>query len=172
MKAPAAGIQAVAVAVLLTACGPGEAPGTPPRAVAAGQEDGTPSARELLFTVYKSPTCGCCTKWAEYMEANGYAVELVDTDDLGAIKDRLGVPRDLRSCHTATLGDYVIEGHVPVTDIRRLLATEPRGILGVPGMPLGSPGMEDPRGSQPYDSVLVRADGRAEIFAHHPASEP
>lgn len=120
-------------------------------------------------TVYKSPTCGCCTAWARYLEDHGYAVTLVDTNDLDAVKDRLGVPAPLRSCHTATLGDYVIEGHVPVADIRKLLATHPRGLLAVPGMPLGSPGMEHPSGVEAYASVLVRADGTASLFEHHPA---
>jgi hypothetical protein len=166
---------AAMLAALLSGCGrdagpPATIAATPPR---AGVVSATNAAAEpLLVTVYKTPTCGCCTAWTDYLEANGFAVELHDLDDLSAIKDELRVPRDLRSCHTAHIGEHVIEGHVPVGDIRRFLATESSGVLAVPGMPLGSPGMEDPDGRvMPYDSVLVRADGVPEVFQHHPGKE-
>lgn len=128
---------------------------------------------EAVVTVYKSPTCGCCVKWAEYLDQHGFAVAMRDVDDLGEIKERFGVPRDLRSCHTATIddGNYVLEGHVPAEDIERLLRTQPSGLLAVPGMPLGSPGMEHPRGSAAYDTVFVGDDGVAHTFQHHPGDE-
>lgn len=162
------------LALLLSGCGRDAAPSatitaTPPITSAVPKPN--TATERLLVTVYKTPTCGCCTAWTDYLEANGFAVELHDLDDLSAVKDELRVPRDLRSCHTAHIGEHVIEGHVPVGDIRRFLTTESSGVLAVPGMPLGSPGMEDPDGRvMPYDSVLVRADGATEVFQHHPGN--
>ncbi len=119
-------------------------------------------------TVYKSATCGCCVKWAEHLERNGFTVVLHDTEALGLIKDQHGVPAAMQSCHTATVGDYVIEGHVPAEDIEQLLTAQPeQRILAVPGMPLGSPGMEHPHRSTPYDSLLVGEDGDVTVFARH-----
>ena len=108
------------------------------------------------MVVSKDPSCGCCGAWVEHVRAAGFVVEVVETGDLDAVKARLGVPSNLASCHTAEVGGYVIEGHVPAVAIRRLLDEKPsaRG-LAVPGMPVGSPGMEVP-GSAPdtYDVVL------------------
>lgn len=106
----------------------------------------TTAAGEMAVTVFKSPSCGCCAKWVEYLRGNGFDVEVQDRDDLDAIKKMAGVPGDLQSCHTASVEGYAIEGHVPVEPIRRLLSERPkvRG-LAVPGMPAGSPGMEGPR---------------------------
>jgi len=128
---------------------------------------------EAVITVYKSSTCSCCVKWAEYLDQLGFAVAIRDVDELGEIKDRFGVPRELRSCHTAAIGDgnYVLEGHVPAEDIERLLRTQPSGLLAVPGMPLGSPGMEHPSGSAAYNTVFVGDDGIARTFQHHPGDE-
>lgn len=128
---------------------------------------------EPIVTVYKSPTCGCCVKWAEYLDEHGFTVAMRDVDDLGEIKERFGVPRDLRSCHTATIGDgnFVIEGHVPAEDIERLMRTQPGGLLAVPGMPLGSPGMEHPRGAAAFNTVFVGDDGIARTFEHHAGDE-
>lgn len=161
-------IASMLLALLLTGC-EGD-PAVTTAASGAPSADAAPATTvdaSPLVTVYKTPTCGCCTKWADYLEDQGFEVALHDIDDLGPIKDRLGVPRDLRSCHTATIGEHVIEGHVPVGDIQRFLETEDGGVLSVPGMPLGSPGMEHPSGSEAYESVLVRRDGTAEIFQHH-----
>ncbi len=135
----------------------------------APAEQSPAAAAGPAVTIYKSATCGCCTLWADHLEASGFEVTLHDRDDMEQIKDTLRVPRDLRSCHTATIGEHVIEGHVPADDIRRFLSTASGGILSVPGMPLGSPGMEHPAGSMPYDSIQVRADGSRDVFAHHPA---
>lgn len=94
-------------------------------------------------TVYRSPTCGCCKKWVEHIQANGFAVKDIVKDDMAAVKRELGVPENLASCHTAVIGGYRVEGHVPAADIRRLLdAKAPLLGLSVPGMPAGTPGME------------------------------
>lgn len=120
-------------------------------------------------TVYKSPTCGCCTLWADHMAAAGFTVEAVDVADLDAVKRQLGVPRSLGSCHTAVVGEYVVEGHVPAADVKRLLAQKPEAAgLAVPGMPIGSPGMETPgRAPERYDVALFTRDGRATVFSRH-----
>lgn len=124
------------------------------------------SAREM--TVYHDPNCGCCGKWVEHMRAHGFAVETVPTNDMNSIKLDLGVPRNLPSCHTAVVDDYVIEGHVPAEDVQRLLAARPdaRG-LSVPGMPLGSPGMEMGDRRMAYDVILFDEDGETTIFNHY-----
>ncbi len=102
-------------------------------------------AEEPKIMVYKSPTCGCCSKWVSHLQENGFDVETVDVNDLSMIKSMSGIKPELASCHTARVDDYVIEGHVPADDIKRLLAERPeaRG-LTVPGMPMGSPGMDVP----------------------------
>lgn len=134
---------------------------------------GSNSAREVadeghVITVYKSATCGCCSKWADHLEENGFHVVLHDTEELGQIKSKYGVPADMQSCHTATIGEYVIEGHVPAGDIEELLKTKPpQRILAVPGMPLGSPGMEHPSRSTSYESLLVGDDGSVTVFERH-----
>ncbi|RFF28024.1 MULTISPECIES: DUF411 domain-containing protein [unclassified Wenzhouxiangella] len=124
------------------------------------------------MTVYHDPQCGCCGKWVEHMQANGFDVEEVPTTDMGRVKREHGVPRELPSCHTAVVGDYVIEGHVPAEDVLRLLAEQPnaRG-LSVPGMPLGSPGMEVDHRRMAYDVVLFKGDGETEVFNHYEAIE-
>ena len=121
-----------------------------------------------LVVVYKSPTCGCCESWVGHMQSAGFPVEVRDTEDFGAIKAEVGVPAGLGSCHTARIGDYFVEGHVPADDVKRLLAEQPeaRG-LTVPGMPQGSPGMEQGGISEPYDVLLVAPDGSTSVFAHH-----
>lgn len=122
-----------------------------------------------LVIVHKSPSCGCCGAWVEHMRSAGFEVEVRDSDDLDPIKKSLGVPADKASCHTAQVGDYFVEGHVPADDVKRLLAEHPdaRG-LAVPGMPPGSPGMEVPAGSEQHYSVdLVASDGSSSPFAQH-----
>ncbi|HEY5559796.1 MAG TPA: DUF411 domain-containing protein [Steroidobacteraceae bacterium] len=121
-----------------------------------------------LVVVYKSPTCGCCVSWVGHMRSAGFAVEVRDTPDLGPIKAKTGVPAGQASCHTALVGQYFVEGHVPADDVRRLLSEQPeaRG-LTVPRMPQGSPGMEQGGISEPYDVLLVAKDGSTSVFAHH-----
>ena len=119
--------------------------------------------------VVKDPSCGCCDAWASHMRAAGFPVEVIETADMNAVKARLGVPRALASCHTAEVGGYVIEGHVPAGEVKRLLAQKPqaRG-LAVPGMPVGSPGMEV-EGAAPdtYEVVLFDASGRSTFARYH-----
>ena len=122
-----------------------------------------------VMVVTKNASCGCCGAWVERMRANGFRVEVHDVDNLDLIKTRLGIPAGKGSCHTAEIGGYFVEGHVPADDVRRLLAERPdaKGIT-VPGMPLGSPGMEVPDGRvQRYTVELVRADGTTSAFARH-----
>lgn len=121
------------------------------------------------ITVYKDPSCGCCTKWVAHLTANGYTPIVKDRTDMPALKDSLGVPGKLRACHTAVVGKYVIEGHVPAGDVKRLYATAPKGVLGlaVPEMPAGSPGMEMGGRSDRYDVLAFGADGTTHIFSTH-----
>lgn len=120
-------------------------------------------------TVYKDPSCGCCKKWVEHLSANGFAPLVHDRTDMDSLKDSMGVPVALRSCHTAIVRKYLIEGHVPAADIKRLLSTAPKGVLGlaVPGMPSGSPGMETGRKTDRYDVLAFSAEGKTRVFASH-----
>lgn len=117
-----------------------------------------------LMVVYKSPTCGCCTAWVTHVKRAGFRVEIHDTAVVEPVKERWGVPQDLISCHTAKVGDYVIEGHVPADLIQKLLTEQP-AVLGiaVPGMPSSSPGMDGP--PEPYDVVTFDKDGKTELYA-------
>ncbi|MBI2820841.1 MAG: DUF411 domain-containing protein [Acidobacteria bacterium] len=116
-------------------------------------------------TVYKSPTCGCCKKWVEHLEANGFSVTVQDVVDMTPIRIRHGVARQFSSCHTALVGGYVVEGHVPADLIRRLLKERPNVAgIAVPGMPMGSPGMEGPH-SDPYEVLLFDRAGNARVYA-------
>jgi hypothetical protein len=123
----------------------------------------------VTLTVYKDPSCGCCTKWIEHLRASGLAPAVHDRTDMDALKDSLGVPATLRSCHTAVAGKYVVEGHVPAADIKRLIAAAPNGIVGiaVPGMPAGSPGMEMGGRADRYDVIAFSANGATKMFARH-----
>lgn len=117
--------------------------------------------------VFKSASCGCCGAWVEHMRQNGFQVIAHDVGDVPAEREKLGMPDRLGSCHSAKVGGYVIEGHVPAADIRRLLKEKPKALgLAVPSMPPGSPGMEGPR-AIPYDTLLVARDGTTRVFASH-----
>lgn len=119
--------------------------------------------------VHKSASCGCCGLWVDHMRAAGFAVEVRDSDDLNPVKERVGVPYGKGSCHTAEVEGYFIEGHVPAADVKRLLAERPdaKGLV-LPGMPLGSPGMESPDGRvQPYTVELVARDGEVSPYSAH-----
>jgi len=121
-----------------------------------------------VVTVYKSATCGCCQGWVDHLQHEGFQVEVVEMNDRSAVSSGRGVPRELGSCHTAVVGDYVVEGHVPAADIRRLLEEAPDAAgLAVPGMPIGSPGMEQGDYVQPYDVILIDRTGEGTVFAHH-----
>jgi len=117
--------------------------------------------------VYKSASCGCCSKWVDHMKASGFKVVSQDMDDVTPHKQRLGVPAGMGSCHTAEVGGYLVEGHVPAADVKRLLAEKPKakGLVS-PGMPQSAPGMDMP-GKIPYEVLLVRADGGTVVYARH-----
>lgn len=119
-------------------------------------------------TVYKSPTCGCCGDWVSYLRDEGFSVNVQDRVNLRPVKQELGVPEDLASCHTATVGNYVVEGHVPAEQVKRLLAETPdlTGIA-VPGMPIGSPGMERGNRVQPYSVIGFTAAGDTTVVAQY-----
>ena len=120
--------------------------------------------------VLKSPSCGCCTAWADHLSAAGFSVDLRDVPDeqLWTMKDRLGIGEETASCHTAMIEGYVIEGHVPAADIRRLLDERPDAVgLAVPGMPYGSPGMGPEDDREAYDVFLIRKDGSTEVFSSY-----
>ncbi len=128
---------------------------------------GSSSAAEPTeVQVYKTPTCGCCAKWVDHLRDNGFSVSVTDLKDVTPIKLENGVPRRLASCHTAITEGYIVEGHVPAEDIRRLLDERPKvSGLAVPGMPIGSPGMEGPNPKR-YKVLSFGADG-TRVFAEH-----
>lgn len=120
--------------------------------------------------MYKNEGCQCCTKWGDHMEEGEFTVEEVPTPVLMQVKQQNGITRELASCHTAMIGDYVVEGHVPREDVERLLQEKPEGVIGlaVPGMPTGSPGMEMPgRPADNYDVLLLKKDGTTSVYASH-----
>jgi hypothetical protein len=130
-----------------------------------------PAAVKPLLTVYKTPTCGCCSKWVDHMRANGFDAKVHDLADLTEIKAKFGVPAELGSCHTAQVGRYIIEGHIPADTVHRLLKERPTTVTGitVPGMPLGSPGMEVPGGSvDPYLILTFDRKGHTTVFERRP----
>lgn len=121
------------------------------------------------LTVYKTPTCACCDGWIAHMRKAGFTTTITVLSDLRAVRSSRGMPDALASCHTGLIDGYLIEGHVPAGDVIRLLAERPTAIgLAVPGMPLGSPGMETPQGHKdPYDTLLVLRSGASRVFARH-----
>ena len=156
-----------AMLAVIAACSPAGNPASD--TVAAINVAATPAAADssLTMTVYKSPTCGCCAAWVDHVKQAGFRVTVVDTSNLEPIKARYGILPGQGSCHTATIGGYVIEGHVPAADIRRLLAERPRVTgLAVPGMPVGSPGMEGPM-PQSYDVLAFSRDGASHVCAKY-----
>jgi hypothetical protein len=118
--------------------------------------------------VYKDPNCGCCHNWVEHMKANGFVVTTKDSADVNSVKRAHSVAQPLWSCHTALIGSYVIEGHVPAADVKRFLAQPPKGVIGlaIPGMPASAPGM-DVKPFQPYTVLAFDANGKTTAFAEH-----
>jgi hypothetical protein len=140
-------------------------------AIAAVQSTRAFTATPPRVTVHRDPGCGCCSGWVKHLEASGYATEVLDTRDLTAVKQRLGVPADLAACHTAEVAGYILEGHVPAAAIERLLSERPQANgLAVPGMPVGSPGMEGGT-PEPYDVVLFAGDERR-VYMHFVGDRP
>ena len=126
------------------------------------------SAADATMTIYMSPTCGCCAKWVDHVKAAGFKTVVHEETGMDTVKESLGVPHDMRSCHTAQVDKYLIEGHVPAEDIMKLLAQKPKAAgLAAPGMPASSPGMAVPgEPHEPYDVLLFQRDGTSEVFAH------
>lgn len=122
-----------------------------------------------LVEVFKTPTCGCCSQWVEHMRGNGFTVRANDLNDLSDIKKARGVPDRVQSCHTAVVGGYIVEGHVPASDVHRLLKEKPAiAGIAVGGMPVGSPGMEFPGSkAQAYDVMSFDKSGTLRVFAKH-----
>ena len=134
---------------------------------AAVRAPSSPNEKKPTITVYKDPSCGCCKNWIEHLIKHGYRVDAKDTPNMTDIKRTLGVPEAMTSCHTAIVNGYLVEGHVPAADIDKLLAKKPRiAGLAVPGMPMGSPGMEGPR-SQAYKVFAFDKTGKTTVFANH-----
>lgn len=140
------GLTALALALVAPACSPAQAAGP-------------------TVTVYHSPTCGCCGLWVDHLRANGFQVEVVERSNLAPVREQLGVPWALGSCHTAVVDGYAVEGHVPADVIHRLLRERPPVLgIAVPGMPLGSPGMEQLGRWEPYEVFTFDANGPREVY--------
>lgn len=136
-------------------------------ALALASLSGGAVAATPTIEVWKSPSCGCCVEWVKHLQANGFTVKVNDTGN-DAARARLGVPAKLGSCHTAQVGGYALEGHVPAADIKRLLAEKPNAVgLVVPGMPIGSPGMEQGNVRDPYDVLLIERTGSTRVYQSH-----
>ena len=120
-------------------------------------------------SVYKDASCGCCAKWVDHLEQHGFATKTTNVTNIDEVKTKNGVPAQARSCHTGMVAGYVIEGHVPAADVRRLLKERPAGVVGlaVPGMPIGSPGMEVGSRVQPYSVLAFDKQGKTTVFARH-----
>lgn len=141
-------------------------PAAPPAPARMAQAPAAP-ADSTTVTVYKSPTCGCCKAWEAHMREAGFTVVSHNRDDMNAVKHDHGITHDIGSCHTATVGGYVLEGHVPASDVKRLLAERPAVAgLAVPGMPMGSPGMEGVYKDK-YNVVAFDRTGGRSVFASH-----
>ena len=139
---------------------PDGAPSAAAPAVSVSSVSSVPSV-----TVYKDPNCGCCSKWVEYMKQNGFNVTSIDTSDVASVKAKYGIGPELQSCHTAIIGDYAVEGHVPAEEIHRMLKEKPAiAGLAVPGMPTGSPGMEGAI-KEKYDILTFDRAGKTTVYA-------
>ena len=138
------------------------------QAAARRADSAAPAAQAAAMKVYRDPNCGCCEEWAVIARQAGFEVQVVDHPDMPAIKRRYGVPDELLSCHTTIVGNYAVEGHVPLDDVKRLLETRPAKLKGiaVAGMPIGSPGMEAPDGKQqPFQVLAFDGGGRVSVFS-------
>jgi hypothetical protein len=135
-------------------------------ALAAGSSSAQSKPQPIPMTVYKSASCGCCQNWVEYMRRQGFDPKVQNIENIGALKVKLGVKPEFSSCHTAQVGDYIIEGHVPAEVVQRLLKERPKVAgLAVPNMPAGSPGMETPDGRKDrYDILAFTSDGRTTVY--------
>ena len=168
-------VAAICAALMLSACAKEDAESavtTDSPVSAAATTTTTPAitasnvASDLpLVTVYKDPNCGCCSKWVDHMKAAGFNVTAIDTSDVAGVKQKYNIGSNLQSCHTAVIGDYAIEGHVPADVIKKLLEDKPTiAGLAVPGMPMGSPGMEGATRER-YDVLTFDRAGRTTVYA-------
>lgn len=121
--------------------------------------------------VYKSPYCGCCGDWVAHLQKAGFTVKVHEVEDLPTLRERLGIPDEHASCHSAKIGGYVLEGHVPAGDVKRLLKEKPQAVgLAVPGMPIGAPGMDVPGApAEAYATLLLKRNAPAQVYVQHPA---
>lgn len=152
----------------LAGCGRAEPQRAENSQTAAPVPPPSPAPQLAAMTVYRDPGCGCCGAWAELARNAGYRVQLIDRQDMPAVKRQHGVPDELSSCHTSIVGGYAVEGHVPIDNVNRLLSERPAGIKGiaVAGMPLGSPGMEVPDGTtEAFQVMAFDASGRISAFS-------
>lgn len=167
----AVGVSAAAASVWISGRGDASAGTAPVAFVAEARESEFVTGEPEIATkaaptvvVYKSPTCGCCNKWVDHMREHGFEVETHDTRDMGRVKAMVGVPGALSSCHTAIVDGYVVEGHVPADVVRRMLEERPEAVgITVPGMPMGSPGMEGPY-TERYDILTFDEAGRTRVY--------
>jgi hypothetical protein len=121
-----------------------------------------------VVEVYKTATCGCCANWVKHLEAHGFRTKVTDVEDLTTVKTKLGVPGRLQSCHTGVVDGYVVEGHVPAADVQRLIKEKPAVVgVAVPGMPIGSPGMEVGTTVQRYDVLTFTKTGQTTVYASY-----
>lgn len=157
-------VLVLGIAALAGACG-GSSGGEPGGGSGQASAGASAAAGEnVLITVYKSPTCGCCTKWVDHIRDAGFRVEVRDTSNVQPVKTEHGLPGHLASCHTALVDGYVVEGHVPADVIRRLLRERPEVAgIAVPGMPMGSPGMEGSY-KDPYQVIAFGKDGGTSVY--------
>jgi hypothetical protein len=159
----------IGLALTLTACERRDAASIGSSGTAAGGPPAAGASTPIQAEVWKTPTCGCCKAWVMHLQASGFSVVAHDVGDTSAMRSQLGMPAKLASCHTARIGGYAIEGHVPAADVKRLLSEKPHAIgLSVPGMPVGSPGMEQGDQRDKYAVLLVLHDGETRIYQSHP----
>ena len=173
MKRVHKGLAALCAAFVFAGCAKQEAEsavaaesGAPAASAASNAIPASNVASDLpAVTVYKDPNCGCCSKWVDHMKAAGFNVTAIDTSDVGSVKQKYNIGASLQSCHTAIVGDYAIEGHVPADEIKKLLEEKPTiAGLAVPGMPMGSPGMEGATRER-YDVLTFDRAGRTTVYA-------
>ncbi|KGB56028.1 hypothetical protein FG91_00912 [Sphingopyxis sp. LC81] len=161
------GLVAAGSVTALAACSSASSPPAGGEKNGAAHEPGVDTANVRQMLVYRDPECGCCEAWADIARKAGYDVIVENRSDMAAVKARYGVPGQLASCHTAIIGGYAIEGHVPMRQVAKLLVDKPRNIRGiaVPGMPRGSPGMEMPDGSvDAFEVMAFGSDGKVSEF--------
>ena len=159
-------VAVIAVIVLIAGCGQSTQPTATTQAMNPLSRAVASEQPELV--VYKNASCGCCKVWVDHMRKHGFAAKVHDVDNMSSIKERVGIPHGVGSCHTAEVGGYFIEGHVPAEQVARLLKEKPKAKgLTVPGMPIGSPGMEQGDTVQPYEVHLVHPDGTTSVYAKY-----